>query len=148
MRFRRELSKCSEAVRLTLSRPVRALGMVHDLRTLRRRVARIRPPLSQTELGELLAPYRVNGHADVAYTRSYICELENGAKPFTADVLSTIERFVADQVRLATNGRVMVRACLGVRVWRFEAIAICARCGKPFVMRRSSDVRCSRCRAQ
>lgn len=144
MRHAVDISKCKEGVYLTLSRPVRALKHIRDLRTLRLTFK----GMSQETLGALLGEHRDGSELGLGYTRAYISQLESGKLPFTDAVIAAVKHFVVANMYEATNGDVGVRADLGTRRWRFTPLTHCKICARQFIMERSNQTKCKRHRSK
>ena len=147
MHYRRAFSNCSAAVRLTLSTNVLRLNDVRDLESLRKTI-KIKPPISQTEMGALLAPFRLNSRRNECYTRQYICELERHAKPFTSEIVECVEAFIQYHISCLSHGWNSARIRFDIPRWRFSITPCfeCRRCHRIIRLERHNQKFCRRCR--
>lgn len=103
--------------------------------------------LSQSEIGRLLARYISKGE----YSQPTISNWERperGVRMPAAlemtDAARTAYRQLLAELLQAVNGRYHLRAQMGRRRWRFQLLADCVACGRPFLMRRSNEIHCWR----
>jgi len=121
-------------------------------------VARITGPLSlrlalglsQPDMGKLLGGYSKKR----SYTRSTISlweRVERGERlpvryAMTAKGREAYRQLLAEAVVHFSDGRYLLKARMGQRVWHFELEAQCPRCGRLFHTQRWGIRRCIYCR--
>lgn len=134
-------------------RPIPLLKRMRDARS-----TRLALRLSLAQMGERLGAVHPNpvlrgangGHGGKPYAKQTVSQWENrGSRKkyrMTDETREAYVRVVQAVVAQRSHRALRVRATLGRRAWRFDALTACAGCGAEFVMQRSNARRCEQCR--